>query len=169
MNGLEAALRTKILEHVGGPDGQDLARLRKQSALGVSVTLTIPPGGNHKGVRAFVRARATGAAPGEVLIAMGAPDWGTGPRKPSLPNLDATQALRLHIPPGPEPVVVYGELPKSTGARPGLRARFVVFADSTVQLDSIALVPLADELPPPPPKPWSPGEAQPGGSGAGSE
>ena len=161
LNGLEAAVRTKILEHVGGPDGQDLARLRKQSSLGVSVMLTIPPGGNGKGVRAFVRARATGSAPGEVLIALGAPDWGTGPRKPSLPNLDADQALRLHIPPGPEPVVVYGELPKSSGARPGLRGRFVVFADSTVQLDAVALVPLADELPPPAPKPWQPGEAEP--------
>ncbi|MET0793539.1 MAG: sulfatase-like hydrolase/transferase, partial [Polyangiaceae bacterium] len=166
LNGLEAAVRTKILEHVGGPDGQDLARLRKQSALGVSVTLTIPPGGNGKGVRAFVRARATGTAPGEVLIAMGAPDWGTGPRKPSLPNLDAAQALRLSIPPGPQPVVVYGELPKSAGARPGLRARFVVFADSTVQLDAIALVPLSDELPPPAPKPWKPGDSP---AGAGSE
>ncbi|MEO6602228.1 MAG: hypothetical protein ABIQ16_20270, partial [Polyangiaceae bacterium] len=52
---------------------------------------------------------------------------------------------------------VYGQLPKSVGARPSLRARFVVFADSTVQLDAIALVPLADELPPPPPKPWQRG------------
>ena len=160
LNGLQAATQTKILEHVGGPDGGDLARLRKQSSLGVSVTLTIPPGGNGKGVRAFVRARGLGPAPGEVLIAMGAPDWGTGPRKPSLPNLDATQALRLKVPPGPEPVVVYGELPKSAGARPGLRARFVIFADSTVQLDSVALVPLADELPPPPPKPWQPGDTR---------
>ena len=75
-------------------------------------------------MRAFVRARATGSAPGEVLIAAGAPDWGgEGKRKPSLPNLDAAQALRLHIPPGPEPVVVYGELPKSVGARAGLRAQ----------------------------------------------
>ena len=83
----------------------------------------------------------------------------------SLPSLDATHALRLQIPPGPTPVVVYGELPKSVGARPGLRGRFVVFADSTVQLDAIALVPLADELPPPPPKPWKPGESRPGEAG----
>ena len=159
LNGLEAAERSKILEHVGGPDGRDLSRLRKQSSLGVSITLTIPPGGNGKGVRAFVRARATGSAPGEVLIAMGAPDWGdTGKRKPSLPNLDASQALRLSIPPSPELAVSYGELPKSVGARAGLRAKFVVFADSTVQLDAILLVPLADELPPPPPKPWQRGE-----------
>ena len=161
--GVEAAERSKILEHVGGPDGQDLNRLRKQSALGVSITLTIPPGGNGRGIRAFVRARATGSAPGEVLIAMGAVDWGdTGKRKPSLPSLDAAQALRLKVPPGPEAVVVYGELPKSLGARPGLRAKFVIFADSTVQLDAVSLVPLADELPLPPPKPWQPGASRPG-------
>ena len=157
--GLEAAERSKILQYVGGPEGQDLNRLRSQSALGVSVTLTIPSGGNGRGVRAFVRARAMGSAPGEVLIAAGAPDWGEGKKKPSLPNLDAAQALRLHIPPGPEPVVVYGELPKSVGARAGLRAKFVIFADSTVQLDALSLVPLSDELPPPKPVPWQAGTA----------
>jgi hypothetical protein len=99
-----------------------------------------------------------------VLIAAGAPDWGVKHR-PSLPTLDAAQALRLHIPPGPDPVVVYGELPKSVGARAGLRARFVVFADSTVQLDTVCLVPLADELPPPKPLPWQPGESGAGEAG----
>jgi hypothetical protein len=101
-----------------------------------------------------------------VLIAADAPDFGDATkRKPSLPKLDATQALRLHIPQGAEPTVVYGELPKSVGARPGLRAKYVIFADSTVELDAIALVPLADELPPPPPKPWeaAPPEEPPAG------
>jgi hypothetical protein len=151
--GLEAAERAKILEHVGGPDGADLARLRQQSALGVTITLTIPAGGNGRGVRAFVRARATGSAPGEVLIAAAAPDFG-GKHRPGIPSLDAEQALRMYVPPGPDPVVVYADLPKRVGARPGLRGRFVVFADSTVQLDAVCLVPLADELPPPAPKPW---------------
>jgi hypothetical protein len=164
-NGLEAAAKAKILEHVGGPDGRELARMRSQAALGVTVTLTIPAGGNGRGVRAFVRARATGPAPGEVLIAAAAPEWGEKHRA-SLPSLDAAHALRLQIPPGPEPVVVYGELPKSVGARPGLRGRFVVFADSTVQLDLLALVPLANELPPPPPKPW---QASASGSSSGGE
>jgi len=165
--GLAAAERSKILQYVGGPEGQDLARLRSQSALGVSVTLTIPSGGNGRGVRAFVRARATGSAPGEVLIAAGAPDWGGGKKKPSLPNLDAAQALRLRIPPGPEPVVVYGELPKSVGARPGLRAKFVVFADSTVHMDAISLVPLSDELPPPKAVPWQAGAGEDGAAAPG--
>ena len=159
-NGLEAAARTKILEHVGGPDGRELARMRAQAGLGVAVTLTIPSGGNGRGVRAFVRARATGIAPGEVLIAAAAPEWGEKHRA-SLPSLDAAHALRLQIPPGPSPVIVYGELPKSVGARPGLRGRFVVFADSTVQLDLLALVPLANELPPPPPKPWQATDGHP--------
>ncbi|HEY4103749.1 MAG TPA: sulfatase/phosphatase domain-containing protein, partial [Polyangiaceae bacterium] len=163
-NGLEAAAKAKILEHVGGPDGRELARMREQAGLGVAVTLTIPPGGNGRGVRAFVRARALGPAPGEVLIAAGAPEWGEKHRA-SLPALDAEHALRLKIPPGPDPVVVYGELPKSMGARPGLRGRFVVFADSTVQLDLLALVPLANELPPPAPKPWQASDGQPNPAG----
>ena len=111
-----------------------------------------------------MRARATGPAPGEVLIAAAAPEWGEKHRA-ALPNLDAAHALRLQIPPGPSPVVVFGELPKSVGARPGLRGRFVVFADSTVQLDLLALVPLANELPPPPPKPWQVGGSPTGGGG----
>jgi len=66
---------------------------------------------------------------------------------------------------GPEPVVVYGDLPKSVGARPGLRGRFVVFADSTVQLDLLALVPLSNELSPPPPKPWQALDGHPNPAG----
>ncbi len=160
-NGLEAAAKAKILEHVGGPDGRELARMRAQAGLGVAVTLTIPAGAKGAGVRAFVRARCTGQTAGEVLIAAAAPEWGEGEHhRASLPQLDAAQALRLQIPPGPDEVVVYGELPKSVGARPGLRGRFVVFADSTVQLDLLALVPLANELPPPAPKPWQANDAQ---------
>jgi hypothetical protein len=63
--------------------------------------------------------------------------------------------------------VVYGELPKSVGARPGLRAKFVVFADSTVQLDALALVPLSDELPPPKAVPWQAAAGQGGQSAPG--
>ena len=65
-NGLQAAERAKILQYVGGPEGQDLERLRKQSSLGVAITLTIPSGGNGRGVRAFVRLAAPLALrPGE--------------------------------------------------------------------------------------------------------
>jgi hypothetical protein len=41
----------------------------------------------------------------------------------------------------------------------------VVFADSTVQLDLLALVPLANELPPPAPKPWQASDGQPNPGG----
>ncbi len=159
--GLEAAERAKILEHVGGPDARDLARLRAQSSLGVIVTLTIPPGGNGRGVRAFVRARALGPAPGELLIAAASIEDIGHKHGPALPSVDAEHALRLRIPPSTEPLVLFAELPKSVPARPGLRERFVVFADSTVQLDALCLVPLSDELPPPPPKPWRPEEGPP--------
>jgi hypothetical protein len=32
----------------------------------------------------------------------------------------------------------------------------VVYAEHGVEVDSMAIVPLADELPPPAPEPWSP-------------
>ena len=48
-------------------------------------------------------------------------------------------------------------LPASMGARPGRAMRLVVFADHQVEVEALALVPLADELPPPAPKPWTPG------------
>jgi hypothetical protein len=152
--GLEAATRAKILLHVGGPEGGDLARLRKQSDLGVALMITIPPGGNGHGVRALVRARAAGPAPGQVLIGILPPG---NEKSHALPVVDEAHALRLEVPPSSEPRVVFANLPASLGARPGLRARFVVFADRSVTVDTLALVPLADELAPPAPKPWQAG------------
>ncbi|HEY2405477.1 MAG TPA: sulfatase-like hydrolase/transferase [Polyangiaceae bacterium] len=160
--GLEAATRAKILLRVGGPEGDDLARLRKQSALGVALMLTIPLGGNGHGVRALVRARASGPAAGQILIGALPPG---NEHSHALPVVDEAHALRLEVPPSAEPRLVFGNLPASLGARPGLRGRFVVFADRSVTLDALALVPLADELPPPPPKPWQAS----GGDAAGNE
>jgi hypothetical protein len=45
-------------------------------------------------------------------------------------------------------------LPPSLGARPRRSIELVLFADRNVEVEAIALVPLADELPPPPREPW---------------
>lgn len=163
--GLSLARRAGILHLIGGPEKGDLRRLERESMLGVALTLTIPSGGNGRGVRALVRARATGSSPGEVLV--GAltepeprPDKDGKRRARRLPRIDAERALRLSIPSGPEPLEVYGTLPDSVGARPGHRQRFTLFADRSVTVEAMALVPLADELPPPPPKPWKAEKAE---------
>ena len=42
----------------------------------------------------------------------------------------------------------------SFGARAALRASFLLYAERGIDVETLALVPLSDELPPPPPKPW---------------
>jgi hypothetical protein len=37
-------------------------------------------------------------------------------------------------------------------------SEFVVFANRPITIEGVALVPLADELPPPPPEPWTDAE-----------
>jgi hypothetical protein len=55
-----------------------------------------------------------------------------------------------------QPVEVHAVVPAELGAKPGQAVQLVVFADHNVDVEAIALVPLADELPPPPPEPWRP-------------
>lgn len=163
--GVELARRAKILEHVGGPTGRDAQRLARDANLGVKLTVTIPPGGNGKGVRLIVRARNSGSAPGSLLFARGVD--APAPKKegaalPKLPVIDEKQALRVSIPPGPGPQEIAARLPDSFGARAALRASFVLYAERGIDVETLALVPLSDELPPPPPKPWVSGiEAAP--------
>jgi arylsulfatase A-like enzyme/HEAT repeat protein len=157
--GLLLAQRAKILEHIGGPVGRDAARLTRDENLGVKLTVTIPPGGNGKGVRLLVRVRNSGNAPGTLLFARGVDAAAPGPKRegltlPKLPVIDEKQALRLSVPPSTEPLELTAQLPASFGARAALRASFLLYAERGVDVETLALVPLSDELPPPPPKPW---------------
>jgi arylsulfatase A-like enzyme len=156
--GLLLARRAKILEHVGGPTGRDAARLSRDENLGVKLTVTIPAGGNGRGVRLLVRVKNGGSAPGTLLFARGADGAPVskpkGPTLPKLPVIDEKQALRLSVPPSAEPLELSARLPDSFGARPALRASFLLYAERGIEVETLALVPLSDELPPPPPKPW---------------
>jgi len=156
--GLALAQRAKILEHIGGPVGRDAARLTRDENLGVKFTVTIPPGGNGKGVRLLVRVRNQGTAPGTLLFARGvdgaAPPKNLGLTLPKLPVIDEKQALRLTVPPSAEPLELSARLPDSFGAKASLRASFLLYAERGLEVETLALVPLSDELPPPPPKPW---------------
>jgi hypothetical protein len=161
--GLGFAARAKILEHVGGPAGDDLARLRRQANLGVALKLVVPRGGNGRGVRALVRARAHDM-PGYVLISPGDNLFrydreGKVKRTRNIPSIDSKRVLRLRIEPGADYQEVSANTPKELGAKPGHSGHFVVFADRHVQIEALALVPQSDELPPPPPKPWKPLQA----------
>jgi arylsulfatase A-like enzyme len=158
--GLELAARAGILEQIGGPNRRDRARLVEQSSLGVALTLIVPRGGNGEGVRALVRARSRGSAGMVHLGGRGQPlvyDTKGRPRNlRDLPRIDPARSLRLQVPVSDQPVEIHARLPDELGARPGRPLELVVFADRDVELEAIALVPLADELPPPPPGPWQP-------------
>jgi hypothetical protein len=73
----------------------------------------------------------------------------------SIPRISPDKQLVIPLPAGNEMIEVNGVLPKSLGAAPRRPLQLVVFADGGAEIEAIAAVPLADELPPPPPKPWS--------------
>ena len=173
--GVGMALRAGILQHVGGPTAGALRRLQRHSELGAAVTLIVPRGGNGKGIRAIVRARTSGRAAGQVVIGSRLQkvrfDSEGRPRKTrGIPRLDPARSVKLSIPPGNDPTEVYATVPAAMNLSPGLSVQLVVFADRTVEIEALALVPLADEIPPPAPEPWEPGQGGGGGqSGQGRE
>jgi hypothetical protein len=161
--GVALALKAKILEHVGGPKPRDLAKLGQHADLGQAVEVVVPPGGNGSGVRAIVRATSTGTVPGEVVVGSGAhlvrfDRDGKPVHRHGVPALDEDRVLRLSIPPSDQPVEVAATVPPSVGLKPGGSAEVIVYASTGVSVAAIAFVPLADELPPPPPAPWKPGD-----------
>ncbi|MGE3674906.1 MAG: hypothetical protein AB7K71_34885, partial [Polyangiaceae bacterium] len=161
--GVGFARDAKILDRLGGPDSRHLAKLEKQAGLGVQLLLVVPKGGNGKGVRALVRAQsAVGGkvyiGPEQVVLKY---DRHGVPRSPKdLPRIDYDQATALEVPASTAPVEVWARLGDAVGARPGKPVNVVVFAERGVSLLGLALVPLSDELPPPPPKPWKPGQKE---------
>lgn len=158
-NGLGYAVKTGITQYVGGPKQRDLERLHSQSELGVGMIVVVPPGGNGKGVRAIVRGRARGERPALVRIGR-RQEFFRYNRKGELitirdlPRIASGSWVELSLPPAQEPVEVAVELPESLGAKAGRGIDLVVFGEHQALIDAVALVPLADELPPPAPKPW---------------
>jgi arylsulfatase A-like enzyme/HEAT repeat protein len=161
--GLALALKARILEHVGGPKARDLAKLGQHADLGQAIEVVVPPGGNGRGIRAIVRATSRGSAPGEVVVSSGShlvrfDREGKPVRQHGVPALDERRVVRLSIPPAEEAVEVAATVPASVGLRPGLSAEVIVYASTGVSVEAVAFVPLADELPPPAPAPWKPGD-----------
>jgi hypothetical protein len=162
------ALRAGILTHVGGPArATELDRLRRFAPSGVTVDVAIPapiegapalPGA--PAVRAVCRALSPGG--GTVIVGLRG-DIPLGPEKKGpvpavLPTLDGARAARLSVPASNEPVEVFAPLPDALGLRPGERATVVVYATQGTTIEACALVPTRAEVPPPAPKPWSPGD-----------
>jgi hypothetical protein len=88
------------------------------------------------------------------------------------PELDPKKTAMLHVPPGEAFHEVFTTLPETVTVRPGDFAEFVVYATQNVEITACVVVPLAAELPPPPPEPWAPethDESSPAPPGPDSE
>lgn len=165
VGGLKAALDSGILHHVGGPTARDLARLTQQSSLGVSIPVVVPRGGNGKGTRVVLRARARGQEPAKVVFGSAAhliryDKDGSLIKQRGVPALDNERSLQIMVPSGKEAAEIAVTLPESWGIRPGLSTSFIVYGGRDAEIEGFVVVPLADELPPPPPEPWKPGSAR---------
>ncbi len=158
--GVKVALDAKILDLVGGPREKDLRRLREFARSGVAAGVVVPPGGAGKGVRVICRARTTDGAAGEVRVGL---RNGPAPAKSDhdslvpkgVPEIDAKTSVTLEVAAGDvqEP---FATLPDAAKIKPGSYGDFIYYATQNVKLEACVVVPLADDLPPPPRQPWSP-------------
>lgn len=156
---LGAGLETGILEHMGGPKSKDLLRLRRDAGVGAALIVVVPTGGNGRGVRVLVRARNPASVPAKVHVGARGdrPELDADGRPKQLrklPVLDSERSVSLVVPVGEGSQEVHARLPDSLGAAPGRSIHLVVYAERELEVEALALVPLADELPPPPPQPW---------------
>ena len=159
--GLGFALDADVLELVGGPREKDRWRLKRFATSGVAVGMVVPKGGNGTGLRVLCRARATDGHPGEIRVGLRA---GPPPSKrdhdslvpADAPALDTARTSTLVIAAGDTPTEAFATLPRTVPVRPGEFGDFVVYATQNVEVSACAVVPLSDELPPPPPEPWVP-------------
>ena len=126
--GLAFAKEAGILPLVGGVGEAELRRLRQGK---VQVTFAVPSGGNGRGHRVLVQGRSTDAQPASLRV---------GP-------------LTLELPSAETPVQAFATLPAELSPDRG-RLRLPVEASPNALVETIAVVPLADEIPPPPPEPW---------------
>jgi arylsulfatase A-like enzyme len=161
-NGLETAWKARVLPLVGGPGERELPRLRSRSELGTRVRFVVPKGGNGQGVRALIRASCPKEGePGAVVLSSALhlvryDRAGKSLPERGVPQLDESRSIKLPLRCESHPVEAFATLPENLGVRPGKSSELVLFASRNVAVEAVAFVPLADELPPPPPKPWSP-------------
>jgi hypothetical protein len=153
--GLALARRAKILDLVGGPDAAALAALAAGAQDGAVAVVRVPPGAAGADLRAVVRVRSRDGRPGELRIGGDAP----APSPPSRatrtvpPEFDAARTAIVPVPATAEHLELFATLPGARAVGGALAVR--VRTSANVELDALAVVPLADELPPPAPEPWT--------------
>ncbi len=169
-NGLDLAERAGVLNQIGGLSNEQLAKVRSLASQGTQAKFVVPRGGNGSGRRMLVRAHVDDGRPGHVRVGARLPaiELPSGPstRPAALRNdegegveIDPRHALTLEFTEG-APTESYATLPPELSTATS-EVRLVIVATPNVTIDAMAVVPLADELPPPPPAPWTAGAPTP--------
>jgi hypothetical protein len=143
--GVGFAERGGFLPAVGGPDKKDLARLRDPRAGTRRVTVIVPRG--EGACRAVVRGRSRKDLPAEIEVGVPLPAKDDAPAE-----LDTRTRLTVQLPPGKMGEIAF-DLPF---ARPGTSVTLAVRYGDDADVSALVIVPKSDELPPPPPAPWTP-------------
>jgi arylsulfatase A-like enzyme len=174
-DGLRFAQQAKVLDLVGGPRERDRDRLHRFATSGVAIGMIVPklsreewegdtrsaPPEGVVPLRALCRARSTDRRAGEVRVGLraGPPPAHTDHESlvPSTaPDVDPRRMSVLAVPAVDTAVEAFASLPPTVTVKPGEMGDFVVYATQNVEVLACAVVPLAEELPPPPPEPWAP-------------
>lgn len=155
------ALRSGILENVGGPDKANLKKLQSKSNFGTNIKLFIPRYGNGKGTRAIWRVTNPGASPAEIRLGLPSTGYSHSSDKPSevvgmMNEFSRGLYVSVSVPAGVKDAELVSELPPNLGLRAGISTEVHVLSTTSVRIDGLAIVPLSDEIPPPPPEPWRP-------------
>lgn len=149
--GLEAAMKTDMLRHVGGPQGDhDTARLRRFATSGVAIDFYIPSADLDEGVRVVCLAKSDGVD-GEIRvgrrIGYSAGEDSKAPVPKRSPELDPTRSMVIAVGASHRPIEVFGTAPASMDVHPGEAAHLVIYATQKVVVDACALVPLRSTIP----------------------
>jgi hypothetical protein len=155
--GLGLVTRAGILEHIGGPDSKDLKQLRENSELGELVRVIVPKTGNGSGLRVLIRAQNTTAETRTVWVGLpkgvfSFDSEGKLKRSRRIPEIHPQARVGVVFAPAEpsaaEAVEQHVTLPPSLGLEPGHASFVVVVAEHGLRLESMAILPLQDEVMP---------------------
>ncbi|MCU0692691.1 MAG: sulfatase-like hydrolase/transferase, partial [Polyangiaceae bacterium] len=144
---LDIAIEAGITVQVGAPSPRQLENLRGASGKAMLVHLSVPRGGNGQGLRVVAKAKRSGDRAAQLRVGLaragaGGPAMLPGSVVPLPVDAEQWQIVHAHLPAG-------------LHARPGSHLRLVVAIDQVVQVEALAVVPLADALPAVPGVPWN--------------
>lgn len=159
--GLGFALRAGILQHLGGPAAPELRHLQFSAATGARFRVVVPPGPRDVPLRLLLRVTNAGNEAGELRfgrprVTLDKPVKSTSATEGYFDAFEPGTELRIGVPAGAQGLELPTLLPAALGLRPRQRAELVLIASASVHVEALAIVPLAEELPPPPPIPWTP-------------